>query len=146
MSVSRYFCLLLVGLSGMVISSHPPCNRGFRTWFLNLVRSFLLTDAINVPIAFCVRQLRRIWTWCRLSADLSPASSSDSVTGRLKVVVTHESDTSITGSATPLREQQVPGDRCFRTGNFQLKFLYVTGVVVGPISPQFRVHVDLDFV
>ena len=31
-SVSRYFCLLLRGLSGMVISISPASKRGFKTW------------------------------------------------------------------------------------------------------------------
>lgn len=36
-SVSRYLCLLLVGFSGMVISTNPASSNGFNTWSLNLV-------------------------------------------------------------------------------------------------------------
>ncbi len=67
--VSLYFCLLLVGLSGIVISSHPASIRGLSIWFLNLVRSVLPSRDMISVIGCSERQLRRTSTWCRLGAD-----------------------------------------------------------------------------
>ena len=67
---SRYFCLLLRGLSGMVISINPSSKRIFKAWCLNLVRSERPVTAIRSRIAVSSLHFRRISTWCRLSANL----------------------------------------------------------------------------
>ncbi len=69
LSVSRYFCLLLRGLSGMVISINPSSRRGFRTWCLNLVRSERPAIAIRSNNALSFWHLCRISTWCRLGSN-----------------------------------------------------------------------------
>ena len=74
-AVVRYLCILLVGLSGIVISIHPASSNGLRTWFLNLVRSFLPTTAMSFVMGRAANDLRRISTWCRLGADLVPTWS-----------------------------------------------------------------------
>ena len=68
--VNRYFCLLLLGLPGKVISNQPDSSRGFSTWFLNLVGSLLSVSGISSDIAFSDKQLWRIPTWCRPGAGL----------------------------------------------------------------------------
>ena len=76
--VVPYLCILLVGLSGMVIAIHPASSNGLRTWFLNLVRSFLPTTAMSSVMGCAANDLRRISTWCRLGADLVPTWSRGS--------------------------------------------------------------------
>lgn len=72
LAVRRYCCLLLRGLSGIVISSHPASIKGLRTWFRNLARLLLPTTCINSPMALVVRQFRMMSTWFRLSPHLVP--------------------------------------------------------------------------
>ncbi len=71
--VSRYFCLLLRGLAGMVISIKPLTSNGFRTWCLNLVRSHRPATAMSSTNVLSNWHFRIISTWCRLSANLVPA-------------------------------------------------------------------------
>ena len=73
--VVPYLCILLVGLSGMVIAIHPASSNGLRTWFLNLVRSFLPTTAMSSVMGCAANDLRRISTWCRPGPDLVPRKS-----------------------------------------------------------------------
>ena len=70
--VVLYLCILLVGLSGMVISIHPALSSGLRTWFLNLVRFVLPITPISSVMGCADNDLRRIATWSRLGPDLVP--------------------------------------------------------------------------
>ena len=60
--VTRYFCWLLVGLSGRVISSQPWSSKGLMSWSLNLVRLVRPSMAINSVKAAPVLALVRIST------------------------------------------------------------------------------------
>jgi len=64
--------MLLVGLSGRVISSKPWSISGWMTWSLNLVRLLRSSSAINSPIPLSCARLRRISTWSRLGPDWAP--------------------------------------------------------------------------
>ena len=62
-SVIRYFCLLLLGLSGIVISSRPFSRRGLRIVFLKCFRSLK-------PLASCISDLD-----CSFSAAFNTANT-----------------------------------------------------------------------
>ena len=67
--VSWYFCKRLLGFSGMVIMSSSARSKGRKIRFRNLVRSARPAMLIRSPIAVSSTHLRKISTWCRLSAD-----------------------------------------------------------------------------
>ena len=75
LSVTRYFWLLLRGLSGMVISINPACISGFSTEFLNLVRFVLPAMSISSDMDVSATQVRNISTWSSLSPNLVPTWS-----------------------------------------------------------------------
>ena len=74
LAVNRYFCLLLVGLSGTVISIQCCSNKGRRTWSLNLVRFERPANSINSINSINDRSFktsRRIFTWSRLGSQVA---------------------------------------------------------------------------
>lgn len=106
--VSQYFCLLLIGLSGIVISINPASSKGLSTWFLNLVRSERPAISIKSAIARSSRQLWSIWTWSRLSPDLRghPADSLKSLPAFRRITVTKPSVSLNSGSDRPASRQR----------------------------------------
>ena len=70
-SVVLYFCLLLCGLSGIVISNNRSCNKGLIYLFLNFVRFTHLNCLWISDIAFSLEQKEsKRSTSSRLSPDL----------------------------------------------------------------------------
>jgi len=81
--LTRYFCLLLCGFSGMVISNDLSAIKGFRYFSLNLVRFFHPIYSMSSVIVFGSLQKfskRRVFgsksnlvpTWSQLGPNLVP--------------------------------------------------------------------------
>ena len=69
-SVVIYRCLLLCGLSGMVIVSQPTPISGFIYLVLNLVLFCHLKSSISSAIDRSLNVNSRSWTWSRLGPGL----------------------------------------------------------------------------
>ena len=122
--VRRYRCLLLRGLSGTVISSHPCSIKGLRTWSRNW-GGLLPTTCINSPIEHlssdsserCRPSLDLVPTWSPPDPDLAPSWCTASAFSRLKATTTQCSVASNTGSDTPYprqrsRMRRIPDPMC----------------------------------
>ena len=115
--VRRYRCLLLRGLSGTVISSHPCSIKGLRTWSRNWGGAPANHLHQFPNRAFVVRQFRTMSTWSPPDPDLAPSWCTASAFSRLKATTTQCSVASNTGSDTPYprqrsRMRRIPDPMC----------------------------------
>ena len=74
-AVSRYFCLLLLGLSGMVGSSRPHSINGFKTVFLKRVRFVWPACLISACVSASPLDRTNSLTATSLGTDLGPFPS-----------------------------------------------------------------------
>jgi len=68
--VVMYFCLLLVGLSGMVISKRPEPKRGFRKFLRKRVLLVCPVKSISVNTSVAILTFIRIFAAISLGTDL----------------------------------------------------------------------------